>query len=250
MIGWDRDCCLRTRSIWNQIGERWVMRPRSEAVKTYASHYEDQGATDGYQSGITPSRSLAEVTEPGRIAGLVLMAAERESIRRLLESVPDTPITVDLPCGGGKLLPLLSRRRGLVGIDASAAMLTHFKRNGGRETIRANIIALPLKENTIGLIVCNRLLHRLPAKDRIEILTELRRVSAGWAIVYYALTDAFRSAVRRVEIFLGLIVPTGILFSSRQAAMAEIRQANWTIVAEKHVLTGLSGGHVFLLKKS
>jgi len=226
------------------------MRAVPDALKAYASQYENREEVDRYQSRITFPQSLAEATDHRRLTALVLQALERTTIRRLLRSVPDTQFTADLPCGGGKLLPVLFRRRSLIGIDFSAHMLTHFKRNGGKEMIRANIASLPIKAGAIGLVVCNRFLHRLATEDRIAVLTELRRVSAGWALVYYAVSDAFRSTTRRIEAFLGLTVPAGIHFSTKHAARAEIRQANWTIVAERSVLTGLSGGHVFLLKKT
>jgi len=225
------------------------MEAQTDPLKEYRDKYRDRAVTDGYQSLVEIPSSLGSLVDRRRFAALIVLLAERASIRRLLRHLPETKFILDVPCGGGKLLTTFSKRRRLIGIDSSAAMLIHFKRNGGKETIRADIAALPLKGSTCGLVVCNRILHRLPAIARTAVLKELHRVSAGWAIVYYAVGEAGGSRLAILEEALGLVIRRGIVCCTKSTAKAEIQRARWSIVAEKRVLPGLSGGYVFLLKK-
>ena len=225
------------------------MDAQTDTLKEYRDKYQNRVVTDDYESLIQSPNSLRSLVDRRRVAALIIRLAELASIRRLLRRVPDSPLTLDVPCGGGKLLAVFSNRRRLIGVDASTAMLIHFKRNGGKEAIQADISALPLKGTTFGLVVCNRVLHRLPAITRIAVLKELQRVSAGWAIVYYAVGEPWGSRLARLEEALGLMIRRGIVFCSKSAARAEIQHTRWSIVTEKRVLLGLSGGYVFLLKK-
>jgi SAM-dependent methyltransferase len=96
----------------------------------------------------------------------------------------DIPVIIDLPCGGGTLLPLLARgQRKLVvlEIDLAEVMLRRAVALNEREPssldvafVRANALALPLRDGVADVVVSLNGLHVMP--DPAAFLAEIARI--------------------------------------------------------------------------
>jgi ubiquinone/menaquinone biosynthesis C-methylase UbiE len=96
----------------------------------------------------------------------------------------EAPLIVDLPSGGGTLLPLIARSRRrlrVVEIDLAEAMLRRAVIVNERHSslldvsfVRANALALPLREGVADVVVSVNGLHVMP--DPGEFLAEIARV--------------------------------------------------------------------------
>jgi len=114
---------------------------------------------------------------------------ERRALQRLLAGLPEVRTVLDVPTGAGRLLPTLAAGgRRVLGIDAARQILAHavVRPESVLGLCQADAMALPLADDAVDAIVCNRLLHHLPAAaERARVLSELRRVSRYYVIVSF-----------------------------------------------------------------
>ncbi|MCP4868376.1 MAG: metalloregulator ArsR/SmtB family transcription factor [Proteobacteria bacterium] len=99
----------------------------------------------------------------------------------LLEALPDSNTVVDLGTGSGRLLPgLRGRAPNVIGVDASAAMLSEARRrtqDAGLDDIDlrlGDLAHLPLQDHEADAVVANMVLHHLPEPARA--FDEIKRV--------------------------------------------------------------------------
>ena len=126
---------------------------------------------------------------------------EARTLAKLLPSLDPGP-TLDLACGAGRFgADLAGRGDGVVGADASAAMLHEARRTGDYSLlVCADARRLPFGGRAFAGAICIRLLQHLDADDRRSVLSELRRVSSGPVIVSFfdaATFEAVRARLRR-----------------------------------------------------
>lgn len=104
---------------------------------------------------------------------------------RAAAAVPDGGILLDVPCGGGTLLPLLARgglRGRVIEADLGAAMLERAERMAARvpeldvELLQADAQDLPLRDDTVAGAISLNGLHCIP--DPRAFCAELGRVIA------------------------------------------------------------------------
>jgi ubiquinone/menaquinone biosynthesis C-methylase UbiE len=138
---------------------------------------------------------------------------------------------LDVPCGGGTLLPLLSRagfRGNVIGTDAADAMIRRARRLHDRtrppfavELIQADARALPLPDASIDTAISINGLHVIPRPDRFlaELARVLRPGGALWLITPVSSTD-FRSRV--------ILTAAGAL-SITPAAPPTLPQLRWML---------------------
>jgi SAM-dependent methyltransferase len=116
-------------------------------------------------------------------------AAEREIVERWLRDLPLTGPVLDIPCGTGRLLPILAARAGhAFGADVAPEMI-RLARQAAREAgVACSLLAcdarrLPVADAALDLVMSMRLLHRIPGRaERIEVLKELARTSRKWIL--------------------------------------------------------------------
>ncbi|MCX5682104.1 MAG: methyltransferase domain-containing protein, partial [Planctomycetota bacterium] len=116
-------------------------------------------------------------------------AAEREIVEQWLRDLPLSGPVLDIPCGAGRLLPILAARAGqTIGADVAPEMI-HLARQAAREAgVACSLLAcdarrLPVADGTFDLVMSMRLLHRIPGRaERIEVLKELARTSRKWIL--------------------------------------------------------------------
>ena len=228
------------------MGPKTIGQP----AEGYRRKYQDPHSAAEYHASQQAPRKRKEFLRKGRLVGWLVALAERRAISRLVRETGTSGLVLDVPCGGGKLNPVWNRRSRVLGVDSSRSMLQHFLSNGGLEALQGDIGSLPLKDFSAELVICNRLLHRVPPERRAEILGELRRVSSKWAVLYYAVFHQGRGWIVRVNRRLALADPTDVFLCTTKDARNEIRKSGWQIRLERSILIGVAAGHVFLVERA
>jgi len=133
---------------------------------------------------------------------------EEHCIAKGLAGVPENSWVLDLPCGAGRMYPLL---KGLgfrvVEADASPYMIDYaqqkaqlFSHNTEDEFRIVDVFSTPFEKDRFDAAVCNRLLHHFPSSAlRQQALRELARITAGPIVVSFfssAATDALKYTLK------------------------------------------------------
>lgn len=125
---------------------------------------------------------------------------ERAAMRALLRDHGRIPIALDIPCGTGRLSPVLAEfAERVVLADASPVMLEVAReevRGLRTDPMRADIENIELPDRSVDLVFCHRLLHHVHDRQtRARILAELTRVSRRFVLMSY-FTPGFRDRCR------------------------------------------------------
>jgi len=120
---------------------------------------------------------------------------ERRCLTRALAGVRVGAEVLDLPCGTGRLLPLLcGLGYKVTGADSSAHMVEQARQYaalqglplGADRFFVANILRTPFGDAAFDAVVCNRLFHHFRESEvRRAALRELRRLSKGPIVVSF-----------------------------------------------------------------
>jgi ubiquinone/menaquinone biosynthesis C-methylase UbiE len=108
---------------------------------------------------------------------------EDEIIGRWLDELPPESIVLDVPCGAGRLIePVTRRRLRYVGADISPAMLDEARSRAPSPMVHgfhlADAAALPFADDSVDCVIIWRLLHHVRnAEVRRAILCEAARVT-------------------------------------------------------------------------
>ena len=104
------------------------------------------------------------------------------------------PVVLDVPCGAGRLRPVLLEQGAIyAGIDASAEMLRvarelapPFQAVQPFRAVQGDALALPVRDGAADVVVCCRLLHHLrDERDLARALAELVRASRALVIASF-----------------------------------------------------------------
>lgn len=178
---------------------------------------------------------------------------ERRAIAAALTRVPhDTAL--DIPAGTGKLAGVFAAAgTRVVAADISASMLARARAQyaaaGGADVGFQVADASDLSTfaaNAFDVVVCLRLLHRVPADLRARMLDEFARV-APWAVVSLGIESRFHATRRalRAATFGGR--RAALCFCSLGEAQAELARA-FEIVSAGWIAPALSQEMVFVLR--
>lgn len=125
---------------------------------------------------------------------------EIRCIERALERLPAGASVLDIPCGSGRLEPMLTAKGfKVIAADYSEPMLEQARQAYRRHPSfleaendadvsfdKQDVLKTSYESNAFDAIVCNRLLHHYPqAELRREVFAELARISRGVIIVSY-----------------------------------------------------------------
>lgn len=121
---------------------------------------------------------------------------EQRTVARILSGLDGAQIKImlDMPSGAGRFLPtLVNESRTLIEIDISHEMislghqrLSSQNTRGKVHFLQGSAFNLPLADNSIDCIFCNRLLHHFKEQnDRLNLLRELYRISRRYVIVSF-----------------------------------------------------------------
>jgi ubiquinone/menaquinone biosynthesis C-methylase UbiE len=177
---------------------------------------------------------------------------EKRAVASALEVVPDNGHLLDLPAGTGRITQfLLEGGYQTSGADVSEAML---RVAGARLEHFANACSLcvadaerlPFQDRTFDGIVCVRLMGHVPPALRLQILSEMKRVTREWIIAVYYMSDVATDLKRAIKGVLGR-APQVWFPISRRALESEIGQAGLRIVRTIPVCRHLSEACVVLI---
>ncbi len=171
------------------MGSDEVTRSRYE--ERTRQHYRDESKAADYAAHLHDSL-------PDR----VLTTLEIRAVRRALAQLPGRPwrTIVDIPAGTGKLVPVLGPMAdAYVGFDISAAMLSFVDDRAALAIADAEHV--PVASGGADVVVCLRLLHRVPDDVFSGVVAEALRAARFGCVLSYAGTarsDRLHPLLRRV----------------------------------------------------
>ncbi|MBU0716832.1 MAG: class I SAM-dependent methyltransferase [Planctomycetes bacterium] len=125
---------------------------------------------------------------------------ERAALREVLNGIGRIPIALDLPCGTGRLSPVLAEASDRVILADSSPVMLQIAREElphlAAEHLLTNAENIELADESVYLIFCHRFLpHINDLSLRKRIVGELRRVTRRFVLLSYY-PPGFRSRVR------------------------------------------------------
>src|SRR6185312_13569836 len=183
----------------------------------------------------------------------VVARRECRAVEARLDQVPHGT-ALDLPAGTGKLAGILSARgTRVVASDISSSMLklaeAEYSRAGCRDASFQVEDATDLtrfRDGSFDVVVCLRLMHRVPPALRKLMLDEFARV-ASWAIVSFGIENRFHRTRRgvRAAVFGG--GRDALCFCSVRQACTEL-SSGFDILRRVWIAPALSQEMIFLLR--
>ncbi|MCC7424156.1 MAG: class I SAM-dependent methyltransferase [Planctomycetaceae bacterium] len=173
-------------------------------------------------------------------------------MRRFLATVPAGSNVLDLPCGTGRLTPLLAERGlRITGADSSPRMaeLAHAnwaRRGPGRTDATAQFLvreggATGFADGTFDAVVCNRLFHHFREPSiRVAVLSEFRRICCGRIFVSFFNSFALDAVRFRMKHWLRGTTPTDRIPIPMSDFAADIRAAGLRVLSTSPIAWGLS----------
>ena len=173
--------------------------------------------------------------------------AERRVIRRLLRrtGLRDGAV-LDVPCGAGRLTPLLEPVASrLVSADYSPSMVKVLRRVRGHAGLVSDAFHLPFADGSFDLVFSARLSHHIADSElRARYLGEVMRVSRAWTIATVFDSDSLKNRLRELRRrFTGKRSKHTL---SRQQVAAIAERAGFGIEAAVP-LSRLASGHIYYL---
>lgn len=240
----------------------WMAR-----IITYRERREVARILDEVQSRIHQRRMAAgrpeakptaspDAHNPGEPRAILEVPRAREprAILDVLRAMEPLAI-LDVPCGAGKLAPIYKGRRArIVAADVSLPMLDLARHEFLRSEIApmlhvADARNLPFADAGFDLVICLRLLHRVPEPIREDVVRELLRVSPPFALVSLAILDTVQRArlALRERVFGESMV---LEPCSMREARRLFERVGARVVFHRPLLGWFSSEHLFLLEKT
>lgn len=215
--------------------------------KETKSHYMDDAVADKYHQAFASSTNLRNVRFR------VVARKEREAVRKLLLHIKHERV-LDIPAGTGKLAPVLIE----LGADVTACDISEnmlqiakdvYEKLGYTRVSLSPCDATKVSEkfdDKFDVVVCLRLMHRVPRDVRASILEQLSKV-ADYAIVSFGAETAFHRLRRSVR---NILFGGGVdsLCYAEKGQIEEEVGAYFHIEDGSWVLPYLSQEMVYLLK--
>jgi ubiquinone/menaquinone biosynthesis C-methylase UbiE len=211
------------------------------------ARYQDVAVADGYDS-------WRYETARGRRRNRRDLAAIAHALDEASRRGWPIGSALDLPCGTGRLVPLL-RKRGIAAVaaDISLEMMRVARQKLGATLplLQCDADAIPYRDASVDCVFAIRFMFHLDREGRRRILMEMRRVSRRWLVVDFRHRYNFRYIGWRIRHELGLLARVQFRFSRRilreELAEAGLRLAGiypsrrylgwlsdkWTVLAEK-----------------
>ncbi len=137
---------------------------------------------------------------------------EQNMVRKLLGEIPNGDrydLALDMPCGYGRLYPLLKQTaRHVVEGDWSFYLLkearNYLAQNGQIESplgfVRGTALSMPFLDGSFDVVLSVRLCHHISSQDeRLEYVRELLRISRNWVVFTYFDTRSVKNILREVQ---------------------------------------------------
>src|SRR5207249_1026577 len=142
-------------------------------AKTYKQRFQNKAKAERYAQRF--ERGSRKRTD----------AREQRAVAKIFAGLKDCQSVLDVPCGAGRFAKTLGRGRLLIEADASYEMVTIARRHH-HLGVQSDAGRLPVRDEAIDCIFCNRLLHHiLPPEERAMFLQEFHRVTRRWLVVTF-----------------------------------------------------------------
>jgi SAM-dependent methyltransferase len=174
------------------------------------------------------------------------------------DASPTTPsaYALDAPCGYGRFSALLLERQArLVSCDLSLAMVERAIRRGDISTVPMGTACnmtegLPFQPGVFRLILSMRLFHHLhQSEERLSVLREFARTSAGWLILSFYQVNPLHRIQRKLRRKIKRS-KTRIKMITRREFEEETEEAGFRVVRVVPLFRGIHAHHIALLKKA
>ena len=130
-------------------------------------------------------------------------AREQKAVAKIFAALSDVRTVIDVPSGAGRFAKVLAEGRSLIEVDVAFEIL-EFARDRSEKTLltalflQGDASKLPLGNNAVDCVFCNRLLHHIhSAKERELFLREFHRVARKYLVISFFDYHAF-GGVRRL----------------------------------------------------
>jgi SAM-dependent methyltransferase len=153
---------------------------------------------------------------------------------------------VDCPCGTGKLYKDLSDRfENYIGLDISPVMIQVLKENYfvSKSSFRIFDLQKERIEVKNSILICLRLMHRVPPEVRLEMLENISMISSV-AIISYGIDNPWLRFKRSLRSILFQVRTLSLPLCSIREAKLELEQY-FDILSVEYVLKGVSEQVVF-----
>lgn len=135
-----------------------------------------------------------------------LSERQQEFLQAKIDALPPGAVVADIPCGNGRMTQLTASRPDLfvVPMDYNEVMLANIPQRSPEANylghrMRTDIMAMPLADNSVDLLINFRLLHHIPEHTtRVRMLAEMARVCRGTIVSTYWTTRCWRYVRKRV----------------------------------------------------
>lgn len=135
---------------------------------------------------------------------------EQRAVRKIFSSLKDCRTILDVPSGAGRFLPSLGEQgRRTLEMDAAAEILQFARARAEKlkapaAFAQADASRLPLANDAVDAVFCNRLIHHLVLpEERAVILRELRRVARRYVVVSFFDYHSFGVLRKLLKAFKG-----------------------------------------------
>lgn len=177
---------------------------------------------------------------------------EEHAFRSLLAGVAPGQEVLDVACGTGRYLELhLEAGNRPTGVDISPDMLQHARRNlAGKNVplLSGDAEALPFPDRSFDGVTCIRLYQRVPASVRQTMLSEVKRVGRGWAIVYFGGTSRWLDVRRNLRTSVLGLKHNGQYRATFSEILDELRTAGLFVADFRWVMPWLTDGILFRVR--
>jgi|GEM_PF-384758 len=170
---------------------------------------------------------------------------ERRAIRRALAATGlESGVVLDLPCGAGRLTPLLQPVAAhLVSSDYSGEILKIFQSRYDSPCFEGNAFQLPFADRALDLVFSARLSHHISDPERRrDYLREIMRISGGWVVVTIFDRASLKNRLRELRRKFNNKRPKNA-FS--RAEVAELAESEGFTVQARFPVSRLASGHLY-----
>lgn len=221
-----------------------------DVFKEYSNQFKDENYASIYNAELK-IKANGRTSIRRQVIGSIIAYCEKRAVSRLLKYT-EGDLIIDIPCGSGKLNPILEKKGcNIISADVSSQMIKFAKEGENRcfDFLLADIRFLPLRSESMDILISNRFLHRIPAENHEIILNELYRISKKYSILYFSSKTVFTSIIIALEEFFNIGYRGDIYYLRINEILGEIEQDNWHCVKKVRVLPLISTGVVLLVEK-
>ena len=204
--------------------------------------YRDKKTAFTYQSGYDKGLNIK------RMRNRLIAYFEKKAILRALSRCEGIKNILDMPCGTGKLSEILSERyETYVGVDISKEMMDEIKLERPINLVQADGTSMPFENNFFDASVSLRLIHRLPAQIKLDVLNELCRVSNNYVIFSFTKNSLYNRLLVGTKNLLR-IGPEKIVMDAMKEYEGLLNVNGYRMVDSFSVLPSISNQHIFLFE--